>query len=214
MLRRCSPALSLLAAVLLAAQPGCVARVEHWGLGSWLARSDSKRPGPALPNVPVVDPDSTELPWAREEQYFIVVRRSCQRLDLFHWGQIVRRYPAVFGINSRGGKLFEGDLRTPTGFYTIVDKRRHPRWARFLLIDYPNSTDARRYMTALEAGSLPQRGDELAGIGGAIGIHGSDKEALNERGEDWTLGCISLTNDDVRELDALVPVGTPVLIQE
>jgi lipoprotein-anchoring transpeptidase ErfK/SrfK len=69
-------------------------------------------------------------------------------------------------------------------------------------------------MTAMEAGSLPQRGDHLAGIGGAIGIHGSDKEALNERGEDWTLGCISLTNDDVRELDALVPLGTPVLIQE
>jgi lipoprotein-anchoring transpeptidase ErfK/SrfK len=37
---------------------------------------------------------------------------------------------------------------------------------------------------------------------------------MNERGLDWTLGCISLRNEDVEELAALVPVGTLVLIQD
>ena len=94
----------------------------------------------------------------------------------------------------------------------IIDKRHHRRWSRFLLIDYPNSTDAYRYAQAVEAGTIPRRRGRIPGIGGAIGFHGSDKEELNRQGVDWTLGCISLTNEDIIDLYSLVPVGTPVLI--
>jgi lipoprotein-anchoring transpeptidase ErfK/SrfK len=34
------------------------------------------------------------------------------------------------------------------------------------------------------------------------------------RGVDWTWGCISLLNPHVEELYDIVPVGTPVLIEE
>jgi murein L,D-transpeptidase YafK len=177
----------------------------------------STPPAPAAqpaPEVRVVDPDSTELPWARNEDYFIVVSRACKQLDVFYRGHLVRRFPVVFGMNSQGSKRYEGDRRTPTGFYSIVEKRPHARWARFMLLDYPNTSDLQRYAAAMTGGTLPLNDEEAPGIGGAIGIHGSDKEDLNVRGVDWTFGCISLTNDAVLELDSLVPVGTPVLIGE
>jgi murein L,D-transpeptidase YafK len=174
-------------------------------------------PAPATspPSYQLIDPDSTDLPWARDEEFFIMISRPCRRLDVFRWGHLIRRYPAVFGQNPAGSKRYQGDRRTPSGFYEIIDKRRHRRWARFLLIDYPNGSDQQRYAKDAAAGTLPTNGDDsLPGIGGAIGIHGSDKEELNKQGIDWTFGCISLRNDDVIELDRLVPVGTPVFIAE
>ena len=202
-----------LLAVLLATQQGCGASLGHLGwLGTWLT-GPSPQSSSAAPEKPTLtDLDSAELSWARNEEFFIVVSRPCRRLDVFQQGHLIRRYPAVFGMNSMGPKLYEGDRKTPTGFYAIIDKRWHPRWARFLLIDYPNATDAYRYATAVENGTVPRRGDRVRGIGGAIGIHGSDKESLNEQQVDWTWGCISLTNPDIIDLDSLVPVGTPVLI--
>jgi lipoprotein-anchoring transpeptidase ErfK/SrfK len=66
----------------------------------------------------------------------------------------------------------------------------------------------------MEAGDLPLRGDGYVGVGSAIGIHGTDKPSLNSRNVDWTLGCISLQNADIDDLATLVPVGTPVLIED
>lgn len=158
--------------------------------------------------------DGSLLPWARNEPYVIVVRKSCGTLDVYRFGVRIRSYPAVFGLNPRGHKLHQGDFRTPSGFYMIIDKRPHPRWARFLLLDYPNVQDLHRYWLALRAGDLPQRGDGVVPVGGAIGIHGTDHPGLNRRGVNWTWGCISLLNRDVEELARLVPVGTLVLIEE
>jgi lipoprotein-anchoring transpeptidase ErfK/SrfK len=83
-----------------------------------------------------------------------------------------------------------------------------------MLLDYPNQHDLHRYRIAMDSGKIPLRGDRFAGVGGAIGIHGTDKPQLNERGVDWTFGCISIGNEDVDDLASLVPVGTLVLIQD
>jgi lipoprotein-anchoring transpeptidase ErfK/SrfK len=96
----------------------------------------------------------------------------------------------------------------------IVDKRPHPRWREFLLLDYPNIQDLQRYWLAMETDGIPRRGDGFVGAGGMVGIHGTDKPGLNARSVDWTWGCISLDNDAVEELASLVPVGTLVLIEE
>jgi murein L,D-transpeptidase YafK len=144
----------------------------------------------------------------------VVVRKSCRTLDVYRFGERIRSFPAVFGRAGDGSKVYEGDLRTPTGFYEIIDKRPHERWGHFLLLDYPNLRDLHGYRLAMEAGDVPRRGRGYAGVGGAIGIHGTDRPALNEDGIDWTLGCISLGNGDVEDLAALVHLGTPVLIEE
>jgi murein L,D-transpeptidase YafK len=168
---------------------------------------------PAAPAAALPD-DDDHLAWAENESYFVVVRKACRTLDVYRFGTRVRSYPAVFGLNGRGSKLYEGDLRTPTGLYMIVDNRPHPRWRRFLLLDYPNVQDLHRYWLAMEAGTLPRGGDGFVGAGGAVGIHGTDKPSLNARGVDWTWGCISLDNDAIEDLAVLVPVGTLVLIED
>lgn len=172
------------------------------------------RPVPvASPSPPAVD-DDDHLAWAEREPYVIVVRKTCRTLDVYYYGTRVRSFPAVFGLNGSGSKLYEGDLRTPIGLYAIVDKRPHERWSQFLLLDYPNLEDVHRYWAAMDAGRIPERPDGYAGIGGAVGIHGTDKPSLNERNVDWTWGCISLRNSDVDDLATLVPVGTLVLIED
>jgi murein L,D-transpeptidase YafK len=176
---------------------------------------DRFRPASANVRAPAARPDDDDhLAWAESEPYMVVVRKACRTLDVYHFGDRVRSFPAVFGLNGRGSKLYEGDLRTPTGLYMIVDKRSHPRWHRFLLLDYPNVQDVHRYWLAMESGGIPRRGDGYAGTGGAVGIHGTDKPNLNRHNVDWTWGCISLENADVEDLATLVPVGTLVLIED
>jgi lipoprotein-anchoring transpeptidase ErfK/SrfK len=96
----------------------------------------------------------------------------------------------------------------------IIDKDVHKRWSRFMLLDYPTEHDVHRYWENRAAGNIPKLGDDYAGVGGAVGIHGTDKEAFNRVGINWTLGCISLFNKDVNDLYQQVSVGTLVYIKE
>jgi murein L,D-transpeptidase YafK len=167
-----------------------------------------------MPAAGVGSDDNDRIAWAADEPYVVVVRKSCRTLDVYRYGERMESFPAVFGLGGSGSKLFEGDRRTPTGLYTIVDKWPHPRWRYFFLLDYPNPDDVHRYWLAMEAGDIPRRGDGYASVGGAIGIHGTDRPKLNRAGVDWTWGCVSLENSDVERLARLVPIGTLVLIED
>jgi murein L,D-transpeptidase YafK len=173
-------------------------------------------PAPVAPApVAALPDDDDHLEWAKQEEYFVVVRKECRTLDVYRYGERVSSYPAVFGLGgNKVSKLYEGDFRTPSGLYAIVGKRRHPRWHRFLLLDYPNTEDVRRYWQAMDSDDIPRDGRRYAGIGGAVGIHGTDKPGLNHKGVDWTWGCISIDNDAIDQLASTVPVGTLVLIED
>ncbi len=49
--------------------------------------------------------------------------------------------------------------------------------------------------------------------GDGIGIHGTDEPILNAGKVNWTTGCISVDNGAIDELEALLPVGTLVVIK-
>jgi murein L,D-transpeptidase YafK len=183
-----------------------------WWLVAMLALGLSGCPAKPKPAPIVVVADEDRIEWAAEEPVFVVVRTSCRTLDVYRFGDRIRSYPAVFGFGGSHDKLYEGDMRTPTGLYAIVAQRHHPRWRRFLLLDYPNLRDVQRYQVAMASGAIPMLGDRAAGVGSAVGIHGTDKPNDNRRQFDWTHGCISLSNADVEDLSRLVPNGTPVLI--
>ncbi len=153
------------------------------------------------------------LAWASEEKSFLLVDKSCGTVDLYRHGRLFKTYSAVFG-RQPGSKVHEGDQRTPTGLYMIVDKISHPRWSRFLRLDYPNLQDRLRYQKDLAGGNIPKWTNGYPGVGGDIGIHGSDKENFNQAKINWTLGCVSLVNKDVQELDNLVSAGTLVYIKD
>jgi len=152
------------------------------------------------------------LPWAEDQVDMIIVDKASRRLVLYQYGEPVSSYPVVIGRNP-GRKRFEGDRRTPSGLYQITGKRPHPKYDRFLAIDYPNERDLVEYRATLSrnSGSSPGR---HVGPGGMVGIHGSDSEILNRLGVNWTFGCVSLANHDVEELYAEVSEGTPVLIRD
>jgi len=152
------------------------------------------------------------LPWAEDQADMIVVDKTSRRLVLYQYGEPVSSYPVVLGRNP-GRKRFEGDRRTPSGLYLITQKRPHPKYDRFLAIDYPNESDLEEYRAVLSRKPGASFGRHI-GPGGMVGIHGSDSEILNRLGVNWTFGCVSLANHDVEELYAEVSEGTPVLIRD
>jgi len=163
---------------------------------------------PRVSDSEIVPDERAPLEWARGEDWFVVVKRSCRTVSVYRKGEWVRTYHHIsFGRNP-GDKLHEGDRKTPLGLYRMVGRRIHPRWSRFILLDYPNVRDLEVHRAADEKGLVPR------GPGSQIGIHGSDAPILNRGGVDWTYGCISLLDEDVREFYSEVPRGTLVLIEE
>ena len=136
----------------------------------------------------------------------VVVDKSRRSLRLMRGGQTVRTYRVALGFNPEGHKSREGDGQTPEGFYRIDGYVAESAFHRALHISYPNAWDRRR---ASDSGYDP---------GGQIMIHGLPNgisaEEVGHGQVDWTNGCIAVTNREMRELVALVPVGTPILIRK
>ena len=135
----------------------------------------------------------------------LVVHKSKRRLELLKSGAVIAEYPIRLGLNPAGHKLHEGDFRTPEGHYYL--SRRNPRSEYFLSIEvsYPNDSDRRR---ARGNGKAP---------GGSIMIHGRpnvprkpvDYYARN----DWTDGCIAVSNSDMVDIWLRTKVGLPIDIR-
>lgn len=178
-----------------------------------LLRPPPPTPDPALIATPTPTPTPTPaFAWAEGSEYAVIVRKEERTLAVYHRTEQLKVYPIVLGIAAYGAKVYQGDLRTPEGVYRISSKRPHARWSRFMLLSYPNAQDRDRYAMALSEGRVPIIDGHAPGIGGAVGIHGTDREDSNVRGDDWTWGCVSLMNQHIAELYDLIPIGTPVLI--
>lgn len=137
--------------------------------------------------------------------------KSKYRLYVFHKGKILTAYKCVFGPNVEGQKMQEGDRRTPEGYFTITEVRKHAKWEVFMLLDYPNDESRRNFEDVKQKGLVSQN----ARIGGNIGIHGIwfNGDNVIDLKHNWTDGCISLKNEDVLELAKLVTPGyTRILI--
>jgi lipoprotein-anchoring transpeptidase ErfK/SrfK len=121
-------------------------------------------------------------------RFGIVVDKSQNELLLTENNQFVRSYRVATGK----------DNSTPIGTFKVVTKVPNPVWYTQGAVVPPDS---------------PQNilGTRWIGIDKqGYGIHGStDPGAI---GEQITAGCVRMTNQDVEELFAIVPVGTEVTI--
>jgi murein L,D-transpeptidase YafK len=169
-------------------------------------------PTPVLATPTPTPSPSPPFAWANGSEYALVIRKEERTLTVYRRTEQKKVYPIVLGIASSGPKVYQGDLRTPEGVYRISSKHPHARWSRFMLLSYPNDDDRSRYAMALSEGRVPIVDGRAPGIGSAVGIHGTDREDSNVRGDDWTWGCISLMNEHIAELYDTIPLGTPVLI--
>jgi murein L,D-transpeptidase YafK len=132
----------------------------------------------------------------------IVVDKSERLLAVYNGSTIVKSFRIALGKNPDGPKRKQGDKRTPEGRYTIDYRNPKSAYYRALHISYPNRTDIQM---AQALGVSP---------GGAIMIHGlpNGVAAVGE-GEDWTEGCIAVTNQAMDEIWQIVRDGTPIEIR-
>jgi len=143
---------------------------------------------------------------SRDRQSFaIVVDKLRRELILYYRGLRMASYHAELGANGLRRKEYSGDRATPEGIYRVVDLKQGKRtkYYKALLIDYPNADDRIRYQAGKRRGSIPRR----AGIGSLIEIHGD-----GGTGEDWTDGCVALSNDNMDDVFARSRLGMPVAI--
>jgi murein L,D-transpeptidase YafK len=144
-------------------------------------------------------------------EFILIVDKSDHSLKVYQGDRFIKEYLVVFGNNDIGDKMMAGDRKTPEGTYHISYMRKHEKWNRFMLIDYPSKADYAKFNQRKAAGLIPKN----AKIGGDIGVHGTwpHDEPIIDRKYNWTLGCISMKNEDVEELYDNVVVGTTVIIQ-
>ncbi|SEO09554.1 L,D-transpeptidase catalytic domain [Salinihabitans flavidus] len=129
----------------------------------------------------------------------VLVYKGERKIYLLHHDRVLKHYDMDLGFAPNGHKAKRGDGRTPEGDYAI--DRRNPNSEFYLSIgiSYPNKEDIAR---AKAAGEDP---------GGDIFIHGNPRRP-GGRKPDWTAGCISVTNAEMREIYAMVRNGTPISI--
>ncbi len=135
----------------------------------------------------------------------ILIEKKERRLTLISKDRILKKYKIALGGNPSGPKERQGDNKTPEGTYLIDSRNENSRYHLSLHISYPNEKDKKR---AKELGVSP---------GGNIMIHGI-KNGFSWIGDlhteiDWTNGCIAVTDEEIEEIDKLVPKGTIVEIR-
>ena len=134
----------------------------------------------------------------------VVIEKALRQLTLISNGEAFKTYKIALGGNPVGPKERKGDNKTPEGTYYIEGRNRSSQYHLSLRISYPNEQDRKR---ARELG---------VSTGGDIMIHGL-KNGFSQTGgshvlSDWTEGCIAVTNEEIEEIDKLVPDGTIVEI--
>lgn len=141
----------------------------------------------------------------------IIIDKTDYELNVYDDEGWYATYPVVFGNNGLDDKKMQGDKNTPEGTFHITAKRVHEKWCRFLSLDYPNKESYEKFNLRKQRREIPAS----ASIGGGIGIHGTwpHDDIMIDRYKNWTLGCISMKNDDVKELYSFVNPGTKVTIR-
>lgn len=134
----------------------------------------------------------------------VIIEKASRKLHLIKDGESFRTFDIALGIRPVGDKVVEGDFRTPEGRYLL--DRRNPNSDYFLSIriSYPNAEDIRQ---ARLRGKPP---------GGAIMIHGQPNTPTRSeeyyRTQDWTNGCIAVSNSDMIDIWLMTADNTPIEI--
>ena len=135
----------------------------------------------------------------------IVLDKSARLLSMYDRGTLVKQYSVALGKNPVGAKHRRGDGKTPEGLYRIEGRNPQSKYHLALRVSYPSVDDRAR---AARAGVSP---------GGDIMLHGLPKEFASvgalHRQQDWTEGCVALTNDEIEEIWRAVPNGARILIK-
>lgn len=142
-----------------------------------------------------------ELPLADR----VLVRKAERRLYLMRGNDVLRAYRIALGLNPGGAKERAGDFRTPEGSYRLTRRNARSDFFLSIQVSYPNDQDVKR---ARRNGWQP---------GGSIMIHGLPNDPRHGPDyyatQDWTDGCIAVTNADMVEIWMMTSDNVPIAIE-
>lgn len=134
----------------------------------------------------------------------ILVEKASRKLHLLNNGVAFRTFDIALGLAPEGDKEQEGDQKTPEGYYLVDGRNPDSDFFLSIHISYPNRADR---STAKKKGVNP---------GGQIMIHGQPNEptfsAAYYAREDWTNGCIAVSNSDMIDIWLMTPNSVPIEI--
>lgn len=147
-------------------------------------------------------PDADPAPLPQVER--IVVRKAERRMYLMHGDTVLRSYRVALGLVPEGTKERAGDFRTPEGSYRLSRRNPHSDFFLSIQVSYPNDDDLRR----ARRNHWPAGGSIMVHGLPNLPRHGPDYYASN----DWTDGCIALSNSDMVEFWLLSRDSMPIEI--
>jgi murein L,D-transpeptidase YafK len=134
----------------------------------------------------------------------VVVHKSERKLLLLRGERVLRTMDIALGLSPKGAKYREGDFRTPEGSYRLTSRNANSDYYLALKVSYPNPVDEQR---AAAEGVSP---------GGLIMIHGQPNRPSKPldyyQKNDWTNGCIAVSNSDMVDIWLMTPDDTPIQI--
>ena len=135
----------------------------------------------------------------------LVVDKAANRMMAYGNGKLLKTYKVSLGDAPKGHKEFEGDEKTPEGFYTINAKNDKSGYHKNLGVSYPNEQDIAH---AKSIGKSPGGDIKIHGIRNGTGVVNKFQRLIN-----WTNGCVAVTNSEIDELYAAVKIGTKIEIE-
>ena len=135
----------------------------------------------------------------------VIIEKADRKLHLMQNGAVFRTFDIALGIRPNGDKEYEGDFRTPEGTYLLDTRNPNSEYFLSIHVSYPNGQDIRE---ARAKGVDP---------GGAIMIHGQPNVPTRSeayyRTQDWTNGCIAVSNSDMIDIWLMTSENTPIEIR-
>ncbi len=158
-----------------------------------------------LLSLPVAAPADGILRDEFPEADAVLVEKAARKLHLLKDGEPFRSFDIALGVAPVGDKEEEGDARTPEGRYRLDLRNPDSKFFLSIRVSYPNADDLRN---ARARGVDP---------GGQIMIHGQPNEPTYSpayyASEDWTNGCIAVSNSDMIDIWLMTPSGVPIEIR-
>jgi murein L,D-transpeptidase YafK len=135
----------------------------------------------------------------------VVVQKGIRKLHLLRNNEIFRSFDIALGLAPEGDKQEEGDFKTPEGEYYLDMRNPDSDYFLSIRISYPDRQD------------IEEAQSRGVSAGGQIMIHGQPNVPTYSEAyyklEDWTNGCIAVSNSDMIDIWLMTPNNVPIEIQ-
>ncbi len=134
----------------------------------------------------------------------VIINKSQRKLILLKDEKVLRSFDIALGLVPTGHKSQEGDFRTPEGRYRLEERNSESDFFLSIRVSYPNHQDVKQAASQNQA------------PGGQIMIHGQPNLPRHSvdyyETQDWTNGCIALSNADMVDVWLMTSRNTPIRI--